>query len=179
MQPVYSATSFGGKPGLTFTIAGNTGMASAGGATSFAFTTFSVFKFNTAVSPNDYHGAFSYGTNGGNTRVHGMTDAGVWWYGGSGFGDPLAGSTDTLPHVHSVRAAAASPEDVWRDGVQVVTAGINFSTPTGGIMLGRYLGGNGAPDMTLAEVIVYTNTIALPDRRALEVYLGGKWGISV
>lgn len=175
-QPVSTSNLKNGRNGLVFTAASLTEIVSTFGiSVSSDCTMFAVYKLNsTPVNPNfsfvfdgiassNRHELLAGGSNG-------ITSYRTNTYPGGGI------TTDTSNLVASGYGGTSGA--LYKNGV-LQNAGAAGTNTLTGLRIGSRWDGASYPNMNLYQLIYYARLLTEAERKAIEVYLGIKWGITI
>lgn len=175
-QPVSTENLKNGRNGLVFIAASLTEIVSTFGVTiSSDCTMFAVYKFNsTPVNPNfsfvfdgissgNRHGLLASGSNGITSyRTNTYPSGGI--------------TTDTADLVASGYGGASGA--LYKNGV-LQNAGAAGTNSLTGLRIGSRWDSASYADMNLYALIYYSRLLTETERKAIEVYLGNRWGIPI
>lgn len=180
-RPTYEDSALNGLPALTFN-----GTANIMTSTSYAvptvlpFTIFSVVK-NAAATVSTRR-IFGF-TNNGYALACRNNHITVTFWTILDVEESGTGCDDVSPMIISVAASSLSPYPVafYKNGTSYGPADINAVPLVGSGTLA--IGANTSPAQYfngfIAEIIIYNRVLKSEERRAVEAYLGKKWGIKV
>jgi len=183
-RPGYSPASFGGKPAIVITSAGNQSMSAsptiAGGSPTH--TMLAIVRAN-SNPVSVYNGIICVGSGsaGGQTSTIGSDNSGKLWFGGSGLGTPVANTTisgnyyalaKTTQNVAGVGNDTSFVNGVKQSvGVQPIPYNI---TAANTIYLGKYYSGSSAGNWDVAALAFFNRVLSDAEVQSMITYYNAK-----
>jgi hypothetical protein len=171
-QPTYLASAKNSRPGVRFTVAGTTYMATANFSAALATPmVFIVYTQSQIVALNQEY-LFDAGA-GDRTQVNKNQSNRTAMYAGT-----VLNFNETYPLSWRIRVYAfnGASGKFYTNGSQTAAGNVGVQTMPN-FVLGRYAGGSAYCEADVAEVLIYDSILSDADRATVESYLNRKYAI--